>query len=113
MKDFVMESKQLNISIDATVKPFFADEVAVATSIKQEKTPRGKIIKEGVVTLVFLEALGNRAIARVTLGKVTAKSLQKVLKTTLGTLDKELRSKNELKAATTISRASDSGDYIG
>ena len=107
-----MEQKpQLNINIDHSVKPLFADEVAVACSIKQEKDEKGKLRKEGFVSLMFIDIITQTTIARVTLSKITAKALWKILKNNVEDLEKKLISKGEV-APVKIEDTS-SKEYIG
>ena len=50
---------QMNISVDSSVKPLYADEVSVSCPIKQEKDEKGTVSKEGNVSLIFIDALGQ------------------------------------------------------
>jgi len=47
--------------------------------------------------MFFIDALGQKAISRVTISKTTAKALIKVLSSNLTSLEKELASQIELK----------------
>ena len=107
-----MEQKQqMNINIDASVKPLYADEVAITCTIKQEKEKDGKITKEGTISFVFLDILSQSAVSRITLSKTTAKALSKILNTNIEELEKRLQSKSEEKQENLSS--STSNDYIG
>jgi len=107
-----MEQKQqMNINIDPSVKPLYADEVAVACSIKQEKDEKDNFKKEGVVSLIFIDIITQSTVARVTLSKTTAKALSNILKTNIEDMEKKLLSKVEetpIKIEGTSSK-----DYIG
>jgi hypothetical protein len=106
-----MENQQMNFNIDPSVKPLFADEVAIACSIKQEKNEKGEISKEGFVSLVFLDMVTKSTVSRVTLSKTTAKALSKILRTNVEALEKKILSKTD---DTKIKiEGTDSKDYIG
>ena len=107
-----MEQKQqMNINIDPSVKPLFSDEVAVACSIKQEKDEKGNFKKEGFVSLIFIDMMTQSTVARVTLSKMTAKALCKILKTNVEDMEKKLLSKTQ-EMSVKIEGTS-SKDYIG
>jgi len=107
-----MEQKQqMNINIDSSVKPLYADEVAITCTIKQEKNKDGKITKEGTVSFVFVDVLSQSAVSRITISKTTAKALSKILNNNLEELEKKLQNKNEEKQEKVSS--STSNDYIG
>lgn len=106
-----MQKKQINI--DPSAKPLFADEVVVAHTVKQEKDKKGKISKEGYVTLLFVDALSNRAMSRITMSKTTAKTLAQILHRDVENLEKELKSKKAMKAPVTVKGTSESSSYIG
>ena len=89
------QEQQVNINIDPSVKPLFADEVAVACTIKQEKDEKGNLKKEGFVSLIFLDMVTRSTVARVTLSKTTAKALSKLLKNNVQDMEKKLLSKTE------------------
>ena len=108
-----MENQNLNINIDPSIKPIFADEVVVARMVKQENRKSGKIVKEGNLSLIFLDALGNKAVARITLSKTTAKSLAQVLKINVKDLEKELRNKKNLKHIPSSKESITNENYIG
>lgn len=106
-----MQNK-FQINLDPSVKPLFADDVVVAHTIKQHKDSKGKISKEGYVSLVFVDAMSQRAISRVTLSKTTARVLADVLKRDVENLEKELKSKKPMKAPMQIKGTAESS-YIG
>ena len=107
-----MEQKQqMNINIDPSVKPLFADEVAIACSIKQEKDEKGILKKEGFVSLIFIDMMTQSTVARVTLSKTTARDLSKILKTNLEDMDKRLNSK--VQETSVKIEGTSSKDYIG
>lgn len=103
--------KELNIEIDPTVKPIFADEIIVAVNIKQEKK-KGKLTKEGHLSLIFLDMFTKRAVSRIVISSNTAKALDNVLKINIERLEKELKSKTELKQPVKVETTS-TEKYIG
>ena len=108
-----MEQKQqMNINIDPSVKPFYADDVAIACFIKQEKGKKGKEAKEGNVSLIFLEALGQSVVTRVTISKTTAKALASILKTNIEELEKKIDSDEEMSNQPQLYDTA-SSNYIG
>ena len=107
-----MEQKQqMNINIDPSVKPLFADEVAIACSIKQEKDEKGNLKKEGFVSLIFIDMMTQSTVARIAVSKTTAKALCKILKTNLDDMEIKLKSKSK-EPSVKIDKTS-SKDYIG
>ena len=109
-----MQQKQqnMNINIDSSVKPLYADEVGVTCTIKQEKSEKGIVRKEGTVSLTFWDALGQGVVTRVTLTKTTAKALAGVLKTNVDELEKNIDSKEEIANFNNLGETKSSG-YIG
>ncbi|MEK6984071.1 MAG: hypothetical protein AABX33_05835 [Nanoarchaeota archaeon] len=106
-----MEQKQqMSINIDPSVKPLFADEVAVACTIKQEKDEKGDLKKEGFVSLIFIDIVTHGTVARITMSKSTGKALWKILKTNLEDMEKQLLSKGQVAP---VKIEGTSKDYIG
>lgn len=91
------------------LKPVFADEVIIATSVKgrrpqqqeSEEKRRGKgkkkkeedLIKEGHVTLFFIDMGTRRPVAKIVLSPLTAEGFASTLSRNVETLNAELKSK--------------------
>ncbi len=97
------------------VIPIFADHVLVANIIKAHaedgKKKKGKVSKEGYVTLIFIDTLTHQAVSRVVVSKQTAEALEKALGESLEKFDKELKSK-EVKSKTKV-ETTNIGRYLG
>jgi len=106
--------QQVNINIDPSVKPIWADEVMITRMTKQNKDAKGKIEKEGYISLIFVDGFTKMALARLTISKTTAKALANLLNTNVTDLEKDLANKSEIKpAATTIQASTTKSNYIG
>lgn len=107
--------RQVNVDVSKTV-PLFADEVVVASKIKAFKDDKNRVEKEGNIELIFLDQLSNppRAISRVVVSRVTAKSLLKVLNENVQKLEKDLKDRNMPKMPVRVEAPKHSEkDYLG
>ena len=86
--------------------------MAVAHVVKQEKDAKGKVKKEGYISLFFIDAITQRTNTRIVISKTTAKALAEVLKKDVETLEKELKSKKTMKAPVTV-QGTETRSYIG
>lgn len=106
-----MDKKQVNINIDPTIKPLFADEVAVVSSVKQNNKEDKE--KEGNLSLIFIDTFSQKAVARVVLSRITAKALVGILKKAIEELDKKVKTKGDLRDTMSLKSTSDPQSYIG
>ena len=105
--------KQVQIQVDPTIKPLFADKVMVATLLQssKEKDENGKIRKEGHVRIGFIDGMTNRVITDVVIGLMTAKDLTKILDDNIKKLDEELKS-GEPPKMPKITTTTETPEYI-
>ena len=98
----MVEQKQINLDLKRTI-PLFSDSVLVANIVKKNpeknkgKKSKSKEEPEGFVTLVFVDALAQQAIARVVLPKITAENLEKALRENLENFGKEPKIEKKLE----------------
>jgi hypothetical protein len=95
-----MEAGQ-SINIDLTktnIKPIFADEAAVIVKLKASKNQKGEIEKEGQIGIIFIDMMKQKPVGEFVITRITAKALSTVLLQNIGTLEKELKSKEMPKA---------------
>ena len=105
--------QQINIKIDPSIKPIFADEVQLICALKQDKREDG-FFKEGNLSLIFFDNFTRKAVSRIVLNLITAKQLTNVLIQNIKSLEKEMDSKEETKKEIiNISKGAKPEDYIG
>ncbi len=88
----IMPEQQLNVNpLD---RPVFADEMGVSIRIKAVKDDKsGKVEKEGVVGIMFIDSIKKQLIGEFIVNKSTAKNFAKVLEDSVAKMEKELASK--------------------
>jgi hypothetical protein len=75
-----------------SIKPMFADEVMVSVGMKAVKDEKGKIKKEGVVRIGFIDMVRGQLLGEFILTPITANAFLRVLSANLKKLDEELKS---------------------
>ena len=84
-------SIQLNFG---DIKPIFADEVALAAQVKASKGDKGSIEKEGIVRLIFVDAMKHQSVGEFVISRNTARGLAKALQETMANIEKQLADKS-------------------
>ena len=85
--------EQQQINFNPSIKPIFADEVAVALKINAAKDKKGDIQKDGQIEIIFIDVMTHQAVGAFVITRNTAKSVIKILAQNIEALEKELKSK--------------------
>jgi hypothetical protein len=111
------QAPQVNINIDPSVKPLWADEVIITRMVKQRADEKGKLEKDGNLALIFVDGFTKTAVARITLNKITAKALGNLILANVKDLEKELSKKIDLAkknmSQSAIVASTAKSNYIG
>ena len=91
LSDDMPEQQQINFN--PSIKPIFADEVAIALKINAAKDENGNIHKDSQIEIIFIDVMTHQAVGAFVITRNTAKSVLKILGQNIEALDKELKSK--------------------
>jgi hypothetical protein len=75
------------------LKPLFADEAFVMGAMKVRKDESGKMKKEGIMRIVFVDMTNMQPIAAVALALSTARGLANALSSQLKKIEEDMASK--------------------
>lgn len=92
MENQMLRNIHQNIA-NSPIRPFFADEVVVAHTIRAGKNSAGKVMKEAHLQLVFIDMTSQKPVDKIAITPITAMGLYKALGESLVKIEKELKSK--------------------
>lgn len=88
-----MVEPQQQVNFQMPENSLFADSVATALRLKAAKGEKGEVSKEGLVEIVFVDSVRQKAVTSVIVTRLTVKDLIAALSQTLSNFDKEMSSK--------------------
>lgn len=106
MESQILRNIQQNIA-NSPVRPYYADEVVVAHTMKAGKDSKGKVLKDAHIQLVFIDMTTQKPVDKIFISPITAMGLHKALGEAIVKIEKELKSKKLEKAKKT-----EKTDYI-